>query len=67
MKLDAKQIEILRKAGVVVSDAPANDYVYTADDEDKLADYHMNCLSAGQNMTSKAREVLDLLNYLADF
>lgn len=65
MKLTNRQIELMREAGISIG--KADNYKYTADDEDKLADLLMNSLAPGQEWTKKADEVQLLLNYLADY
>ena len=67
IELNDKQLKILRDAGVVVPPDASDDSFLTAEDEELLGDYHVNCLDENQDMTAKAEEVLELLNYLAEF
>ena len=63
LKLTERQLELMKEAGIVVSDVGS--YDYPAEDEEMLADLLMNSLAPGQLFTPKAREILDLLDYLA--
>lgn len=64
MELTKRQIELMREAGVQIDHA--EDYEYSADDEERIADLLMDSLASGQEMTPKAREVRELLFRLAD-
>lgn len=65
MELNKKQLDLLREAGVNVPPGAKDDSFLTAEDEELLADLLMNSLAPGQEWTSKAQEVQDLLSYLA--
>ena len=65
MNLYKQQLSLLREAGVKVPDDAQDDSFMTGEDDEALADFLINSLGPGQEMTTKAYEVQALLNYLA--
>lgn len=65
MRLTERQLRLIKEAGIKIPDGTVDDRFMTAEDEERLEDYVIECLGPNQEMTDKAEEIVDLLCDLA--